>query len=293
MNTRLLLLLGLIIHSSLMSIFLLHKKSLSRYQLFESFNNNPIIDAPHELLLNNTQTQKGLDNSNSTTLSYSLAPSSESDVGTADAGIDIETILIVATAPYDTDHAMALWTHLECVIDGIDRVVISAPNTTWSRAIVSLIIEHFQQQLLNQQQSSSGNNATPTTKTTVNIEAAYFTNNRYDVGLWCDGLSLHLGFNGDQFSGSNDTTTRPRAIYLINDSSVALRKYNGLTERIVSESKMEASEQQNNNTVKLVSLNGHLVIPGDRYVCVQLAVHGILLRYITDQHLLSSLVIIK
>jgi hypothetical protein len=58
----------------------------------------------------------------------------------------IETVLIVATAPYTADHAMALWTHLECTTEGIDKILISAPNTPWSRDIIATIVTQFQQQ---------------------------------------------------------------------------------------------------------------------------------------------------
>ncbi|KAL7537193.1 hypothetical protein ACHAXR_010472 [Thalassiosira sp. AJA248-18] len=139
---------------------------------------------------------------------------------------------------------MALWTHLECLTSGIDRVLISAPDTAWSRDIIESVVKRFQRLL---QESSN---------TTINIDTAFYTNNRYDVGLWCDGLSLHLGFDGHRFlDGDTANATQPaRAIFLINDSSAALGRYESLTKRIVTEG--------TGNNLKLVSLNGNLIEPG-------------------------------
>ena len=163
----------------------------------------------------------------------------------------IETVLIIATVPYSADHAMALWTHLECVTDGIDTVLISAPDTDWSRKIVTAIIEQFTELSSN---------------TGFHLEAAFYTNNRYDVGLWCDALSMHFGFNGNHFSNKD----RTYAIFLINDSSVSLRKYRALTDRIVTAAQTEQLQQiittkdgdNKKINIKLVSLNGNLIEPG-------------------------------
>mmetsp|Transcript_7966 Transcript_7966/g.17970 ORF Transcript_7966/g.17970 Transcript_7966/m.17970 type:complete len:430 (-) Transcript_7966:35-1324(-) len=161
----------------------------------------------------------------------------------------IETVLIIATAPYSADHVMALWTHLECVTEGIDKVLISAPDTPWSREIIATIVKKFKQHLRD------------TNSTVINLDAAFYTNNRYDVGLWCDGLSLNLGFDGNDFA--DNATAAPRAIFLINDSSVSLRRYKSLTDRIVKSAQIEQTNQNNGNgNVKLVSLNGDLVQPG-------------------------------
>lgn len=168
----------------------------------------------------------------------------------------VETILIIATVPYKSDHVMALWTHLECVTGGIDRVVVAAPDTAWSREIVGTIASRFEE-------LSRGNAAY-----SFGIETAFFTNNRYDVGLWCDGLGLHLGFDGANFppdGGKNATrngSAAQRAIFLINDSTAALRPYDGLTSRIVG----AARRKQLNDTtpgsdIKVISLNGNLVQP--------------------------------
>lgn len=109
----------------------------------------------------------------------------------------------------------------------------------------------------------------------MNLEAAFYTNNRYDVGLWCDGLRLHLGFDGDHFP--EHATAVPRAVFLINDSSVSLRRYTSLTDRIVTSAKKEQTNHNTgNDTVKLVSLNGNLVQPGrTKYYWVESVYRGL------------------
>lgn len=195
--------------------------------------------------------------------------------------IDIETVLIIATVPYNKDHATALWTALECVADGIDRIVLSAPDAPWSRNVVAALVNEFE---LRNNSTAAGRGR---------LEVAYYTNDRYDAGLWCDALSHHLGFDGvrytiekDQASSSinnnssdrnnNNTASattaaaappaRPRAIFLINDSVIALRRYRDLTDKILKFSKLErqniTSHRQAN--LKLVSLNGRLETPARR-----------------------------
>lgn len=163
----------------------------------------------------------------------------------------IETVLIIATVPYSADHVMALWTHLECVTDGIDKVLISAPDTDWSREIVTAIIKQFTELSSN---------------TGFHLEAAFYTNNRYDVGLWCDALSNHFGFDGNHFTNKEGVY----AVFLINDSSVSLRRYRALTDRIVTAAQIEQlqhittkdGDHIKQNNIKLVSLNGNLREPG-------------------------------
>ncbi len=157
---------------------------------------------------------------------------------------EINTVLIMATVPYSADHAMALWTQLECLTSGIDRVLISAPDASWSKEIISLVINRFTQ---------LSNNVT-----TFSLEAVFNLNNRYDVGLWCDGI--------DHIHDHDPITTSAaasRAIFLINDSAAALRQYDALTNRIVAATQNEQLSNTTNNmndggSVKVISLNGDL-----------------------------------
>ncbi len=151
----------------------------------------------------------------------------------------IKTVLIIATVPYSADHVMALWTQLECVTGGIDRVLISAPDTSWSKGIISLVIDRFER----------------LSKTmTFSLEASFYVNNRYDVGLWCDGLD----YVNDRYE-----TNVSRAIFLINDSVSALRPYASLTDRTVHATHIELLQRRGGNntgrgTLKLIGLNGEL-----------------------------------
>ncbi len=157
------------------------------------------------------------------------------------ANESIEAVLIIATAPYSANHVMALWTQLECLTSGIDRVLISAPDTEWSRDIIAQVIYRFTQ-LSN--------------TTTFALEAVFNPNNRYDVGLWCDGL--------DHIDAHNTSTGGPRAVFLINDSAAALSRYDALTNRIVNATRIEDSNTTKNKggTTKLISLNGEIHGPG-------------------------------
>jgi len=207
------------------------------------------VTAVHSVIISNKLT----DNEPNDALLHSpvttMGPLNKTDASDA---VVIETVLIIAAVPYTSDHAMALWTHLECATSGIDKVLISAPDAPWSREIIASVVKKFNHRLRE------------STNATLYVDAAFYTNNRYDVGLWCDGLSLHLGYDGHHFSGS----APPRAIFLINDSTVSLRQYSSLTDRIIRSSKIEQLNQKNGlpslaNNVKLVSLNGNLVKPGE------------------------------
>lgn len=261
------LLLGIV--SAAWSTFLLHKKSASMHpQLtFEqgTINDEPIISSPGFIQQNSSQIMNYLTINNDDTTNH---------IG---ATADLETILIIATVPYTAEHVMALWTHLECVTSGIDRVLISAPDTDWSKEIVSSVISQFKElqrsSLMGANSDTAERSDEATNNNMINIEAAYYTNNRYDVGLWCDMIGLHLGFDGQHFPTGNTSVAngggaRRRAIFLTNDSSVAIRRYESLINKIVVSAQMEQQQEKmgNNNetqqhNVKLVSLNGNLVAP--------------------------------
>jgi len=171
--------------------------------------------------------------------------------------VQVDTTLIIATVPHDRDHAKALWSHLECLTEKIDRVVVAAPDVDWSRNIVEAIITNFKLQAAINQIS------------VPIIEPAYFDNNRYDVGLWCDALT-HYGFSpideSERYNSSR--TTIPQAIFMINDSAFSRINYNNLTDRIVGATKQEHVGHQSSNisrlvteehpatSLKLLSLNG-------------------------------------
>ncbi|KAK1740480.1 hypothetical protein QTG54_008575 [Skeletonema marinoi] len=173
--------------------------------------------------------------------------------------VQVDTTLIIATVPHDRDHAKALWSHLECLTEKIDRVVVAAPDVDWSRNIVEAIITNFKLQAAINQIS------------VPIIEPAYFDNNRYDVGLWCDALT-HYGFSPIDES----------------ESAFSRINYNNLTDRIVGATKQEHVGHQSSNisrlvteehpatSLKLLSLNGRLgrSPPGSKYNWVESVYRG-------------------
>jgi hypothetical protein len=107
-------------------------------------------------------------------------------------------LLVVAAVPRDERHVHTLWSQLECYTTTVDHVVVSAPY--WSKKITKNItdlartsIPHF----------ASGQ---------VTLEAQFYVNDRYDVGLWCDALETVNKDDFDEFG-------------IINDSVFALREY--------------------------------------------------------------------
>lgn len=110
-------------------------------------------------------------------------------------------VLVVAAAPRDERHVYTLWSQLECFSTTVDLVIVSAPD--WSSEITRNItdlarksIPHF----------SSGR---------VTLEAQFYVNDRYDVGLWCDALNAINRDDFDEFG-------------IINDSVFALREYSDI-----------------------------------------------------------------
>ncbi|KAL7548386.1 hypothetical protein ACHAWF_011672 [Thalassiosira exigua] len=180
-------------------------------------------------------------------------PPPDVDAGAA-AATGGERVLAIATAPVDYAHALALWTHLECLTDGIDRVVVTAPDASWSRGVIELIVYAFQAALA--EEGDGGRNFT--------VEASFHRNDRYDAGLWCDGLHHALGYDGVHYGDGADAS-EGASILLVNDSVFSLRRYDGLTRKLARwaahERRTKARDEAETEPppgVKLLSLNGHL-----------------------------------
>ena len=112
--------------------------------------------------------------------------------------------MVLAAVPFDTRHAIALWSELECFVGSAGRLVVSSAQ--WAAPIIDRIVLEARKNI---PQFASGK---------VTIEARYFRNDRYDAGLWCDALwALQregtLGY-----------------VLLLNDSVFALREYDGILE---------------------------------------------------------------
>jgi hypothetical protein len=114
-------------------------------------------------------------------------------------------VLIIAAVPREQTHLVSLWSELECFTGTISHVIISAPN--WGKVYIERVVQlakKFIPKFANGQ---------------VTIEAQYYLNNRYDVGLWCDAIKqLPLGIY-DEYA-------------LINDSVFALREFTGILDNL-------------------------------------------------------------
>jgi hypothetical protein len=126
----------------------------------------------------------------------SNVPSIEKDV----------SLMILATIPRSARHLLALWTELECLTDGIDKILlVSDPS-------YSGILDRFMGEARN--------------KLGLDIEARYFANDRYDVGLWCDALK-DAGLLESQLE-----RRRFKYVLLANDSVFALSHFRGILDKL-------------------------------------------------------------
>lgn len=117
-------------------------------------------------------------------------------------------VLIIATVPKDARRVATLWTELECFTIDVHKVIVTAPIERQDKVAkicnaAKTTIPHF----------ADG---------TVELEARYFVNDRYDVGLWCDAL--------DQISGDDSYDEYG----LLNDSVFALRQHSKVFDALQS-----------------------------------------------------------
>jgi len=103
------------------------------------------------------------------------------------------SVLILAAVPRDANHLAALWTIMECFTFGFDLVLISSSKE--SQPIMEMAVQKMYDQELHH-----------------NIQTIYTTNDRYDVGLWCDALEYL-------------TLRKFKYFVLLNDSVFALRRF--------------------------------------------------------------------
>ncbi|KAG7366579.1 hypothetical protein IV203_029249 [Nitzschia inconspicua] len=118
-------------------------------------------------------------------------------------GNGTEHILIIAAVPRSNRHSVALWSELECIATFYDEIIISSPE--WSRSLIDEIVRQARQRLK------------------INIEARYYVNDRYDVGLWCDALQEVLDAKGMDLI---------KTITMLNDSVYAFRKFSGILDAL-------------------------------------------------------------
>ena len=100
-------------------------------------------------------------------------------------------LMVIAHVPRTIQHVAAMWSSIECLTGGMDKVVVAVPIGR-NEAIRGLLAGA---------QFRIGHD--------IEIEARHFVNDRYDIGLWCDAL-VSLGFPSPGSNYSN--------IILLNDS---------------------------------------------------------------------------
>jgi len=134
------------------------------------------------------------------------------------------SLMVIAIYPRDDLRKAALWSQLECFADRFDRIIISAP-LEYAVNVTQILIE------VNQKLPDIA----------AKLEVNYYTNDRYDFGLWCDALTQT---NILQPVDNNGTTTYVGGsssydqFLLINDSLMAVERTNefldALTDRNAS-----------------------------------------------------------
>ena len=94
------------------------------------------------------------------------------------------TTMIIATYPSTEVRLNAIYSHLKCLSEGVDRIIVSAPD--WSHDVMSNFSMHIQSRLSHEIYKK--------------ITFQFYINDRYDAGLWCDALD-------DEMKERNTTTS--------------------------------------------------------------------------------------
>ncbi|VEU35588.1 unnamed protein product [Pseudo-nitzschia multistriata] len=97
----------------------------------------------------------------------------------------------MAAVPRNQKHLLAVWSQLECFTIGIDHIVLAVPS--WAKEVARQFIRVAKASI-----PSLINNET-------SIQVEHFTNDRYDVGLWCDAVSSLNVDDFDEFAFVNDS----------------------------------------------------------------------------------------
>ncbi|KAG7357672.1 hypothetical protein IV203_002360 [Nitzschia inconspicua] len=120
-------------------------------------------------------------------------------------GNGTKNILIIAAVPRSERHSVALWSELECIGVFYDEIIVSSPK--WSRSLMDEIVRQARERLK------------------MNVQARYFVNDRYDVGLWCDAVQQEVL---DAADGMDSIKT----VTLLNDSVYAFRTFSGILDAL-------------------------------------------------------------
>ena len=86
---------------------------------------------------------------------------------------------IIAVNPDSKERFLALWSQLECFFGNNDKfgeVMISAPSWAKREGLIEPCLKNAKETLPHFKDGS------------ISLSLQYYTNDRYDVGLWCDAL---------------------------------------------------------------------------------------------------------
>ena len=129
-----------------------------------------------------------------------------------------KALMIIAAFPDIPMKYDVIWSQLECFAHSFDQIIISAP--TEFKENVTQFVEEV-------------NNLMPIVGT--RIKAQFYTNDRYDAGLWCDALTAE-GFVPQKAKDRNNTakgiSQQYERVLLINDSMMAIKKSNEFLEAL-------------------------------------------------------------
>ena len=148
-----------------------------------------------------------------------------------------KSLMVIAACPkFDVQKAV-VWSQLECFAEKVDQIIIAADHQ-YKAQMVAFVNE------VKKNMPQIG----------AKLKAEFYTNDRYDAGLWCDTLIQGNILNHESRNSSSPTSKTASQPYiakqsqydrfiLINDSMMALDKSNEL---------LDALEAKN---VSFVSLN--------------------------------------
>lgn len=179
-------------------------------------------------------------NANTSTTTTTIAMTAQSSTSRLDPR---RRILILAAAPRDERHIYTLWTELECFTENVNKVLLALPD--WSQDMiqpfVDLVRTHIPHFVAGQ----------------VELEVKFFVNDRYDVGLWCDGLqSLYQADDHYDEYG------------LLNDSVFALRRFSAVLD-VLQERNLQLSSLSFSHSAK------HFRGFGDKFYWVESVFRGL------------------
>ena len=148
--------------------------------------------------------------------------------------------MIIATYPSTEVRLNAIYSHLNCLSAGIDRIIVSAPD--WSYDVMNNFSMHIQSRLSHEIYKK--------------ITFQFYINDRYDAGLWCDALDDEMGRRNTTTStidDDNEARQLQTNYLLINDSLMTIRPFTGLLDNITHHH--PSPWNQNDTEISFVSLS--------------------------------------